>query len=87
MISAETRILAHETLFCRGVDQERFIQAGQDAAIRLDPCELGEGDAIVADLLHQVVDGAGLEAPGVLAEALFGNDVGVLSDVGGDIPI
>ena len=41
------RVLADKPLSGRSVDQERFVEAGQDATIRLDTGELGEGDAVV----------------------------------------
>src|SRR5215210_6827543 len=81
------RVLAHEPLLGGGVDQERLVQAGLYAVEWLDPCELGEGDAILPDLLHQVVAGASLEAPGVRAEELYGDGAGVLFDVGGDVRV
>ncbi len=51
------QVLAYQTLFGLRVDEERLVQAGQDAAIRLDPGEFGKGDAVLADLRHQVVHG------------------------------
>src|SRR5215213_6304152 len=47
-------VLAHESILRRGIEQERFVQAGLDAVEWLDPGELGERDAVVPDLLLQV---------------------------------
>src|SRR5215211_1585982 len=84
---SRARVLTHEPLLRKCVDQERLVQAGLYAVERLDPCELGEGDAVCPDLLHQVVHGARFKAPGVLPEALFRDGVGVLLDVGSDVGV
>src|SRR5215210_645420 len=81
------RVLAHEPLLRGGVDQERLVQAGLYTVERLHSGEFGEGDAVLPDFLHQIIDGSRLEAPGALPEALLGDCMGIFFDVGSDVRV